>query len=142
MVGLHLAGKAAELQVLKKKEREVDASIRDTFQSAMPGEPRALDPRRRMEERLLAVRGGGGSAGLLAALQALAQLRTANPKASLQSLNFHDGSLELKLSAPDAASLDHLSQQLRGRGWQADLIGGNTVGNAYEGRVQIRGQGT
>jgi general secretion pathway protein L len=142
VVGLHLAGKAAELQVLKKKERQVDASIRDTFQGAMPGEPRPLDPRRRMEERLLAVRGGAGSAGLLAALQALAQLRTTNPKASVQSLNFHDGSLELKLSAPDAASLDHLSQQLRGRGWQADLIGGNTVGNAYEGRVQIRGQGT
>ena len=61
--------------------------------------------------------------------------------ASVQSLNFHDGLLELTLNAPDAASLDHLSQQLRNGGWQADLIGGNTVGSAYQGRVQIHSQG-
>ncbi|MGH8133300.1 MAG: type II secretion system protein GspL, partial [Steroidobacteraceae bacterium] len=139
LIGLHVVGKAAQLQLLKSKERQVDASIRDAFHSAMPGDPGALDARRRMEQRLLAVRSGGGSAGLLAALQALAQASSAAPGARLQSLNFHDGGLELKLSAPDAASLDHLSQLLRGKGWRADLIGGNTVGNAYEGRVQIHG---
>jgi hypothetical protein len=41
------------------------------------------------------------------------------------------------LNAPDAASLDHLSQQLRNTGWQAELVGGTTVGATYQGRVQI-----
>jgi general secretion pathway protein L len=141
LAGLHLAGKTVELQVLKGKERQVDASIRDTFQTAMPGETSWTDARRRMEQRLQALRGGGGSAGLLGALEAVAEARGAGGPGVLGA-NFHDGSLELRLSAPDAASLDRLSQQLRARGWQADLIGGSTVGNAYEGRVQIRGQGT
>ncbi|HYL01864.1 MAG TPA: type II secretion system protein GspL [Steroidobacteraceae bacterium] len=139
---LHVGGKAAELRVLSSREHQVDASIRDAFRSAMPGQPGALDARRRMEQRLQAVRGSGGANGLLAALEALARSREAAPGTQVKSLNFHDGRLELTLSAPDAASLDRLGQQLRGRGWQAELIGGNNVGNSYEGRVQIRAQGT
>ena len=138
LVALHVVGKAAELRVLKAKEHEVDASIRDTFHRAMPAEPGTADARRRMEQRLAAVRNGGGSSGLLSALQAVAQARGGS---SVQSLNFHDGLLELTLNAPDAASLDHLSQQLRNGGWQADLVGGNTAGGVYQGRVQIHAQG-
>jgi general secretion pathway protein L len=140
-VALHLVGKAAELRVLKAREHEVDASISDTFHRAMPAEPGTTDARRRMEQRLAAVRNGGGSSGLLGALQAVAQARGGSAGTSVQSLNFHDGLLELTLNAPDAASLDHLSQQLRNGGWQADLVGGNTVGSAYQGRVQIHAQG-
>jgi general secretion pathway protein L len=142
LVALHVAGKAAELRVLKGRERQVDASISDTFHSAMPGESGSNDARRRMEQRLLALRSGGGANGLLGALQALAAARGAVAGTTVQSLNFHDGLLELTLNAPDAASLDHLSQQLRNSGWQADLVGGSTVGSAYQGRVQIHAQGT
>jgi general secretion pathway protein L len=144
LVGLHVAGKAAELRVLKSKESQVDAAIRDTLRTALPAEASSsgtADARRRLEQRLLAVRSGGGSNGLLGALQALAQAKNAAPGTSLQSLNFHDGGIELTLNSPDAASLDHLSQQLRGSGWQADLVGGNTVGNAYQGRVQLHARG-
>ncbi len=141
LVALHVVGKAAELRVLKAREHEVDASIRDTFHHAMPAEAGTSDARRRMEQRLATVRNGGGSSGLLGALQAVAQARGGSPGTSVQSLNFHDGLLELTLNAPDAASLDHLSQQLRNGGWQADLIGGNTVGSSYQGRVQIHARG-
>ena len=142
LVALHVAGKAAELKALRSKERQVDASIRETFHSAMPGETSSNDARRRMEQRLAAVRSGGGATGLLGALQAVAAARGAVPGTTVQSLNFHDGLLELTLNAPDAASLDHLSQRLRSDGWQADLVGGSTVGSAYQGRVQIHAQGS
>ena len=106
----------------------------------MQGETSTTDARRRMEQRLLAVRSGGG--GMLGALEAVARARGTAPGTSIQSLNFHDGLLELTFNAPDAASLDHLSQQLRNGGWQATLVGGSTVGSAYQGRVQIRAQGS
>ena len=138
---LHLVGKAAELRVLKGKEHEVDAAIRDTFHRAMPSEPSTLDARRRMEQRLAVVHNGGGANALLGTLQAVAQARTGSAGTSVQSLNFHDGLLELTLNAPDAASLDRLSQQLRNAGWQANLVGGTTVGSNYQGRVQIHAQG-
>jgi general secretion pathway protein L len=140
LVALHVVGKTTELQLLKKRERQVDASIRDTFHQAMPGEVSALDARHRMEQRLVAARGAGG--GLLPALQALAQARDSAPGTSVQALNFHSGSLEMKLSAPDASSLDRLSQSLRSNGWQADLTGGTNQGSGYEGRIQVRANGS
>jgi general secretion pathway protein L len=141
LVGLHIIGKATELHYLKTKEREVDASIRDTLHAAMPGETATQDARHRMEARLLAVR-NGGSTGLLAALEALAYARNSAPGTSVQAINFHDGVIDMKLAAPDAASLGHLSELLRNGGWQAEILGGNNVGNVYEGRVQVRAGGT
>src|SRR5579862_9808867 len=84
LIALHLVGKVGELQVLKSRERSVDASIRDAFHAAMPGEVSTADARRRMEARLAAARGAGG--GLLSALQALAQARDAAPGTKVQSL--------------------------------------------------------
>lgn len=135
LIVLHIGGKAAQLQFLKTREHQVDASIRDTLRSAMPGDPNLLDARKRMEQRLAAARGAG--TGLLPALQALAQARDAAPGTNLQSLNFHNGAVEMKLSAPDATSLDHLNQTLRSNGWQADLLGGTNTGAGYEGRIQV-----
>jgi general secretion pathway protein L len=140
LLGLHVAGKSTELHLLKKREHQVDASIRDTLRSALPGEANSAEPRRSMERRLSITRGAGG--GLLPALQALAQARDATPGVSVQALNFHDGTLDLTLSAADAESLDHLGQTLRTNGWEADLIGGSNSGARYEGRIQVRARGT
>lgn len=137
LIALHVVGKTAELQLLKKREHQVDASIRDTFRSAMPGETNTADARHRMEQRLVATRGAGG--GLLPALQAFAQARDATPGVNLQGFSFHDGALDMKLSAPDAASLDHLSQTLRGNGWQAELASGGNSSSGYEGHLQVHG---
>jgi general secretion pathway protein L len=139
-VALHLVGKVAELTVLKKREHQVDTSIREVLHSALPGETNTLDARARMEQRLAAARGTGS--GLLAALQALAQARGSAPGTTVQALNFHGGALEMKLSAPDAQSLDRLSQSLRSTGWQADLAGGTSAGQGYEGRINVRASGT
>src|ERR1700730_12679848 len=140
LISLHIAGKLGELQLLKNREHQIDVSIRDTFHTAMPGDPNTPDARRRMEQRLNAARGAGG--GLLPALQALAQARDATPGMSVQALSFHGGALDMKLAAPDAASLDRLSQSLPTSGWQADLTGGNNAGSGYEGHIQVRANGT
>ncbi len=139
LVALHVIGKATQLHFLKTRERQVDASIRDQVRTAMPGEPNLLDARKRMEQRLAVARGAGS--GLLPALQALAQAGAVAPGTHLQSVNFKNGAVEMKLSAPDAASLDHLSQALRSNGWQADLLGGTNSGQGYEGRIQVHANG-
>ncbi|MEJ1960846.1 MAG: hypothetical protein WDO56_04585 [Gammaproteobacteria bacterium] len=57
-------------------------------------------------------------------------------------MSFRDGALELKMAAPDADSLDRVSQLLRTNGWDANLTAGNVAGQSYEGRIQIRPRGT
>jgi len=138
LIGLHVAGKAAQLTILKRTEHKVDASIEQAFRAAMPGEQNAIDARRRMEKRLISAQGGSDSAGLLAALEALVESRNAAPGATIQALSFRDGAMDLKIAAPSADVLDRIAQSLRERGWQADLTSGSAVGSGYEGRIQIR----
>jgi general secretion pathway protein L len=140
LVALHVVGKVTELQVLKKRERAVDASIRDVFHSAMPGVQSTTDARRRMEARLTAAR--GASQGLLPALQALVMARDVTPGTSVQAITYRDGTLDLKLSAHDAASLERVGENLRSRGWQANLTGGNNVADGYEGHMQVKASGS
>ncbi|MGH8298639.1 MAG: type II secretion system protein GspL [Steroidobacteraceae bacterium] len=136
-VALHVAGKAAELTVLKHADHRLDASIEEVFRTAMPGQPDAYEARRQMEQRLAAVRAGQASGGFLRALQALQQAHRAAPESVLEALSFREGALELKASAPTVESLDRLSRQLRQQGWQARLVAGNPAGSAYEGRIQM-----
>jgi len=140
LVGLHVAGKAAELTALKSSEKKLDASIGDTFRMAMPGEPKPLDPRRQMEIRLAAAQNGGGQGGFLPELQAIVDARTVAPGTTLKALSFRQGTVDMKLNAKDATSLDHMSQSLKTHGWQAELTSGNTTDSGYEGRIQIRGK--
>jgi general secretion pathway protein L len=142
LVGLHVAGKAAELSLLKRNEHKLDVSLREAFQTALPGEQNTPDARKHMEQRLAAARASGSSSGLLPALEALVQARNAAPGAVMQALSFHNGSVDLKVAAPDAASLDRMSQALRSNGWQADLTSGNNVASGYEGRIQIHSNGS
>jgi type II secretory pathway component PulL len=79
---------------------------------------------------------------LLPTLEALVQARSAAPGSTVQALTFRDGSVDLKIAAPDAASLDRIGQALRNIGWQADLTSGNNVANGYEGRLQVRSSGS
>ena len=136
-IGLHVAGKAAELTVLKHADRRLDNSIEEVFHTALPGEPDTFEARRQMEQRLAAVRASQASGGFLQALQALVQAHRAAPEAVLKALTFRDGALELKASAPSVESLDRLSRQLHQQGWQAHLVSGSPVGSAYEGQIQM-----
>lgn len=140
LAGLHLAGKTAELSLLKRNEHKLDVSIREAVQSVMPGQGSTPDARKLLEQRLAAAR--AGNSGLLPALEALVSAKRAAPQATVQALSFHNGALDLKIAAPDASSLDRIGQALRNNGWQADLTSGNNIGTGYEGRLQIHSNGT
>jgi general secretion pathway protein L len=140
LLGLHLAGKTAELSALKRSEKSLDTSIGDTYRMAMPGQPKPLDPRRQMEMRLAAAQNGGGQEGLLPALQALVDSRTVAPGTSVKALSFRQGIVDMKLSGKDATTLDRLSQSLNSHGWKAVLTSGNTTPDGYEGRMQMSGK--
>ncbi|HEU4627033.1 MAG TPA: type II secretion system protein GspL [Steroidobacteraceae bacterium] len=142
LIGLHIAGKAGELFMLKRAEKTVDASIDEAFRAAMPGEQNTINARRRMEQRLATVRSGGGG-GLLDALGAVVTARSAAPSTVVQSLSYRNGALELKIAGPDADSLERINQALSSNGWNAEFIGGNVVAEGgYEGRVQIKPRGS
>jgi general secretion pathway protein L len=137
---LHVGARYFELHQLKKNESALDSSIQEAFRAAMPGQQNATNARRRVEIRLNEVKSGGGGT-LLPALSALANARTAAPATTIEGLTFRDGTIDLRISAPDAASLDAIGQQLRATNWEANILGGSANGDAYRGRLQIRKAG-
>jgi general secretion pathway protein L len=138
---LHLGARFYELNRLRKVESSLDAGIEQAFRAAMPGQQNATNARRRVEQRLLQVQGGGGRGTLLPALVAIANARGAVPSAKIEGLTFRDGTVDLRIDTPDAASLDAIGQQLRSASWQADIMGGNVNGDTYKGRLQIKKAG-
>jgi general secretion pathway protein L len=135
---LHGIGGATQLLMLKRTERRLDQSISETFEQAMPGEHNTSNARHRMEARLTSVQGSTDSSGLLAMLSAVAQARNGANGTAVQALSYRAGLLELQLTAPGADALDHISQQLRSQGWQADLTSGTSGSGAYQGRIQMK----
>ena len=140
LVLLHIGARYFELTRLQKNETALDTSIEEAFRIAMPGQQNATNARRRVEQRLAEVRSGSGGA-LLPALSALATARNAAPAATIEGITFRDGNIQLRISAPDAASLDAIGQQLRAAKWQADILGGSANGDSYRGSMQIRKAG-
>jgi general secretion pathway protein L len=138
---LHLGARYFELTRLRKSEAALDASIQDAFRAAMPGQQNAVNARRRVEARLAQLQGAGGSGALLPALVAIAHARTAAPDATIEGITFRDGGVVLRMTAPDAASLDAISQQLRTENWQADISGLSAAGDVYRGSLQLRRAG-
>jgi general secretion pathway protein L len=135
---LHGIGSVTQLLVLKRAERRLDQSISETFEAAMPGEHNTSNARRRMEARLISVQGSNDSAGLLAMLSAVAQARAGASGTALQAVSYRAGTLELQVTAPGADALDHISQQLRTGGWQADLTSGTSSSGSYQGHIQMK----
>jgi general secretion pathway protein L len=138
---LHIGARYFELMNLRKSEAALDSSIEQVFRTAMPGEQNATNARRRVERRLAEIRGGGGGGALLPALSAVASARAAAPAAKIEGITFRDGTLNLRINAPDAASLDAIGQQLRAASFQADILGGSASGDSYSGQLQIRKAG-
>ncbi len=138
---LHLGARFFELNRLRKAESSLDAGIEQAFRAAMPGQQNATNARRRVEQRLGEISGGGARGTLLPALVAIANARGAVPTAKIEGITFRDGTVDLRIDAPDAASLDAIGQQLRAGSWQADIMGGSASGDTYKGRLQIRKAG-
>ena len=133
---LHAASQLYASWNLGREARELDEQISALAGPQYAGASESIRPRL---EAQLRDAGAAGHSGLLSALQALAQAISGAPGARLRSLNYHDGTLELKVRASDAQSIDRINQSLRAAGWQANLISGGAAGDAFEGNISLRG---
>jgi general secretion pathway protein L len=136
---LHVGSQAFRLWRLGGTERELDAAIAQLVGPALSAGNGTGSVRARVEKLLLGAQSAGGQAGLLPAMQVLAQAMGAVPGARVEALSFRDGALQLKLRASDAQSLERINQSLRAAGWQSDLVSGAASGDAFEGNIQLRG---
>jgi general secretion pathway protein L len=143
LLAVHLLASGLQLKRLTAQEHTLDSSIQQVFSQAMPGENAGTNGRKRMEQRLDQIRAGAPeSGGLLMLLTAVSAAHGAAPTTHIEALSFRKGLLDLKVSGPDAESLEHMNQSLRGAGLASELASGSSKGQAYEGRLVVRSQGS
>ena len=138
----HLGAQGIELWRLKSAEKKLDAEITQVFHQAMPDVHSTANARQQMEGRLGLIRGGAGASGsLLYSLGAVGGALSQVPSTSVANINYRDTVLDLKLTAPDVASLDQVMKLVAQRGLAASLEGTSQQGTQFEGRLQIKGAG-
>ncbi len=136
---LHLLGDVWRLRQLHKAEQSLDASIGQLYGTAFPGQHAGGDARRRMQERISGAAGDAHQPGeMMHVLAAVAAARQNVPVVQLESLNFHRGGAQLKLGAPDAATLAQFGKALQAGGYAAQVTAGAARGAGYEGQIEAQ----
>jgi hypothetical protein len=91
-----------------------------------------------MEKRLTAASVASSQRdSLLGMLTAIAQAHRNAPNTRVEAMNFRKGSIEMRISGPDAGSIDVINQALRTAGLKSDLTSGAPGKGSYVGRMQI-----
>lgn len=139
---VHVAAQAYQLHQAKQETAALDSEIAQIFSTAMPAD-QMQDPRRQMQARLERIRHSGpGPQYFLRTLQTLSGALAAAPKTSIDSLSYHEQSLDMKVTAPSLAALSQLSQSVGRQGLTAEIQSSTPVGSGVEAHLQVRAQGT
>jgi general secretion pathway protein L len=138
---VHLAAEAVQLQHAKHESAALDSQIADEYSKAMPAVP-MQDARRQMQTQLDRIRHSGpGAQQFLHTLQALGTATAGTPNTTIDALSFHEGILDLKVTAPGLAAVSQISQGLGKQGMTAEIQSSTPVGNGIEAHMQLRPAG-
>jgi len=125
---------------LQRHSAALDTVLNETCGRVFPGsnEQSCL----RQANDLLATRGNDGAAPAQPFLPTLAAVGSAlNDKSRLQALDYRSGVTNLRVLAPDVATLDGIQKAIAsGGGIEVNIQSANPVDGGVEGRLQVRGQ--
>jgi general secretion pathway protein L len=131
----HVGFQTFRLVTLGRAEVRLDAAIEQTFRTAMPDVQRIVDAKAQMRSRLSA---GGSSAGMLGPLATVGGVLGGVPSASVQSLAWQDGALDLRVRFDRGEDLAALSRSLGQRGVAVDVQSTAVAESGFEGRLRIK----
>ncbi len=137
---IHVVAQAYQLHQAKRDTAALDTEIAQVFSGAMPNEP-MQNPRRQMEARLERIRHSGpGPQHFLRTLQTLSGAISEAPNTTIDSMSYHEDSLDMKVTAPSLAALSQLSQSVGNQGLTAEIQSSTPVGSGVEAHLQVRSQ--
>jgi general secretion pathway protein L len=110
--------------------------IEEVYRQTFPDARNVVDPRRQMETRLAALK--GGSDGFVTLLAGAAPVVHAGGRTEISALRYKDGLLDLDLNLADLQTLDKLKQALVAKGLGVDIQTASARAGKVEARLQIR----
>ncbi len=144
LVGVGVLAKAADLYVLDRREAALREQFVAEYRAVVPGAAnvQSQDPAALLSS--LRARRGSGEAPqvFLESLEQVGRALRANEEAKLEALSYRSGVVDMRVSAPDVATLDNIQKAIRESGrFAASIQGTNQQGDRVSSQIQVRESG-
>jgi general secretion pathway protein L len=141
LLATHVVAQAIGIRQAKHEAAALDEQIAGVFSLAMPGEP-MQEPRRQMQKRLeLIQQTGAGPEAFLSAVKILSETLPSEQKSQIDGLVFRENLLDMKVTAPNLATLSGMTQLIIKKGQAAEIQSSTpTAAGGVEAHIQIRVQ--
>ena len=129
---------------MERQETRLDQAAETILRNNFPDVRQVRDPWGQLQSQLnIAERGAAGTAtDFIDALKTLAEAAAEIQEITMETVNYRNGILTLRLQAPSVDSLDRLQQLVSRSGkFSADIQSANPTDEGIEGRMQIKGRG-
>ena len=137
-----IAGKGAGYYGMKNQLETVQQQFLAEYQQLVPGAAMPRDPAAAV--RSLLARSGSSQAPqvFLSSLEQLSQAIKQNSSASIQAISFRAGVVDIRLTAPDVATLDNIQKTIAQNGqFKATIQSTDQDGDKVNSRIQIQAGG-
>lgn len=140
LAGLNVVSSTFDNNQYKRQNEQLSQEIRQVFRETFPELKRIVDPRVQMEQQLKLLRKGthGGQAEFLSLMNSSAVNIAKIPGNLLQSINFRDNQLDLKLTLKDLQSLETIKKAIEAEGLAVEIKSANASGSQVTSHLRIR----
>lgn len=137
-----IGAKAVDYYVMSARAEELRETFNAEYQSMLPGAPETSDPLAVVESLRRRIGNTGTSPVFLQSMGQLAVAVQRNDKAKVQAVSYRAGVIDVRVSAPDVATLDTVRQAIvEGGQFRADIQSTDADGDNVSSRIQIRETG-
>ncbi len=140
---LGIAAKATDYVLLLREEAELKQQFNEEYRQIVPGAPETDDPARVVQSLK---RRAGTATTMPVFLQTMEQLSLAmqgNREARIEQISYRNGVVDIRLSAPNVATLASIQEAVGANGrFRANIQNTNQEGEKVLARIQIQQAGS
>lgn len=138
-----IAGKAVDYYRLSQDEAALKQQFTQEYREIRPDDTREiLDPLGTVNSVRRSLGGPAASQVFLPSLQQLSEALQQNSSAEVEAISYRAGVVDVRLTAPDVATLDSIQQLVSSSGrFSASIQSTDQVGDKISSRIQIRETG-
>ena len=144
-VAVGTAARAADYFLLLREEAELSRIFNDEYRQMLPGAPETNDPARVIQSLKRRVGTVDSAPVFLQSMEALSRAMQQNRDARIDAISFRAGVVDIRISAPNVATLANIQKSIGNGGQFQSNIQSTDLeqdGEKVNGRLQIREAGS
>lgn len=140
LIVIMLAGKGVDYYRLTREHAQLKTQFTELYRQIRPSDTREIiDPTGTVSSLRRGLGGGSGPQVFLPALQELSNALGNNAAVSVEAISYRAGIIDIRVNAPDVASLDAIEKSVSASDrYAASIQSTDQVGDRINSRIQVR----